>query len=155
MLPGMLFSQKTHKKPNSIYLFVCSSIYLFMYYLTDSTDGFQLTDIGKTIVIPGTSSFLITDVVNAKSVIAISTMPKLVRKDKTYNPAQWMLFNFGFGYERTWRITEGECRHSLQSFGDFETNSLVYIVIQETMSFSFKASVSESGKPPLFLTPRF
>ncbi|KAK6479134.1 cation channel sperm-associated protein subunit beta-like [Huso huso] len=114
-------------------------------YNTDSTDGFQLTDIGKTIVIPGTSSFLITDVVNAKSVIAISTMPKLVRKDKTYNPAQWMLFNFGFGYERTWRITEGECRHSLQSFGDFETNSLVYIVIQETMSFSFKASVSESG----------
>ncbi|XP_058847487.1 cation channel sperm-associated auxiliary subunit beta-like isoform X2 [Acipenser ruthenus] len=114
-------------------------------YNTDSTDGFQLTDIGKTIVIPGTSSFLITDVVNAKSVIAISTMPKLVRKDKTYNPAQWMLFNFGFGYERTWKITEGECRHSLQSFGDFETNSLVYIVIQETMSFSFKASVSESG----------
>ncbi|MGH0174985.1 UNVERIFIED_CONTAM: hypothetical protein FKN15_069960 [Acipenser sinensis] len=114
-------------------------------YNTDSTDGFQLTDIGKTIVIPGTSSFLITDVVNAKSVIAISTMPKLVHKDKTYNPAQWMLFNFGFGYERTWRITEGECRHSLQSFGDFETNSLVYIVIQETMSFSFKASVSESG----------
>ncbi|XP_041121983.1 cation channel sperm-associated protein subunit beta-like [Polyodon spathula] len=114
-------------------------------YNTDSTDGFQLTDIGKTIVIPGTSSFLITDVVNSNSVIAVSTMPKLVRKDKTYNQAQWMLFNFGSGYERTWRITEGECRHSLQFFGDFDTNSLLYIVIQETMSFSFKASVSESG----------
>nr|XP_015206442.1 PREDICTED: cation channel sperm-associated protein subunit beta isoform X1 [Lepisosteus oculatus] len=101
--------------------------------------GFQDTHIGKTVVIPGSSSYLITGVFDSRAALALPTLPTIVPFNKTYSPGEWLLFN---AMNRgAWKMMEGECRHTLQSLNNLRTNSLVYINLKEELTFSFKASV--------------
>uniref|UniRef100_W5N6L5 Cation channel sperm associated auxiliary subunit beta n=1 Tax=Lepisosteus oculatus TaxID=7918 RepID=W5N6L5_LEPOC len=108
----------------------------FTYVLTAFSPGFQDTHIGKTVVIPGSSSYLITGVFDSRAALALPTLPTIVPFNKTYSPGEWLLFN---AMNRgAWKMMEGECRHTLQSLNNLRTNSLVYINLKEELTFSFK-----------------
>uniref|UniRef100_A0A8C8ZP01 Cation channel sperm-associated protein subunit beta n=1 Tax=Prolemur simus TaxID=1328070 RepID=A0A8C8ZP01_PROSS len=70
---------------------------------------FEDTDIEKTVVIPGHSSFLITSIVDNKNALAIATMPNRVSSNVTFLQDSWFLYNFGQRNGRTWTIYSKPC----------------------------------------------
>ncbi|KAG8514283.1 Cation channel sperm-associated protein subunit beta [Galemys pyrenaicus] len=78
------------------------------------TSSFVDSDIEKTVVIPGYSSFLITNISDAKHALAIATMPEIVPHNRTFPKNSWFLYNFGQRSGRTWKIYSKPCNYWFQ-----------------------------------------
>ncbi|XP_066551086.1 cation channel sperm-associated auxiliary subunit beta [Amia ocellicauda] len=123
-------------------LTVTNESYITLRLEGNGSHGFQDTHIGKTVVIPGSSSYLIMEVLGGRTALADPTMPTLTAVNQSYGAGKWLLFNSG-GRGR-WQMREIECRHTLQSLDGLRSNSLVYINVRETRRFGFRASMSDS-----------
>ncbi|KAM7158738.1 cation channel sperm-associated auxiliary subunit beta [Molossus nigricans] len=122
----------------------------YMLTLQTQTPGvvssFQDSDVEKTVVIPGYSSFLITSIIDAKNALAIATMPRLVPKHKTFVKGSWFLYNFGQRNGRTWEIYAKPCDYLFQQHDDsLSLNVLKYIDLGKSQALKVKVIPSSEG----------
>ncbi|KAK6307500.1 hypothetical protein J4Q44_G00226480 [Coregonus suidteri] len=107
----------------------------------DPSQGFNLSHMGKAVVAPGFSSYLITGLLPSGSALAKPTMPALVLPLTSHRAGEWLLFHSaGLG---SWGMKEGPCRHALQSLNGVRNNALVRINVREALNFTFKAFMSD------------
>ncbi|XP_055771046.1 cation channel sperm-associated auxiliary subunit beta-like [Salvelinus fontinalis] len=107
----------------------------------DPSQGFNLSHVGKAVVAPGFSSYLITGLVHSGSALAKPTMPALVLPLTSHRSGEWLLFHSaGRG---SWGMKEGLCRHTLQSLDGVRNNALIRINVREELNFTFKAFMSD------------
>ncbi|XP_070450570.1 cation channel sperm-associated auxiliary subunit beta isoform X8 [Equus przewalskii] len=112
-------------------------------YLTKAAPGiissFQDSDIEKTVVIPGYSSFLITSILDDKNALAIATMPERVPTNRIFPKDSWFLYNFGQKNGRTWKIHSKPCNYWFQQHDDsLSLNVLKYIDLGKSHTFKVK-----------------
>ncbi|XP_071244764.1 cation channel sperm-associated auxiliary subunit beta-like isoform X8 [Salvelinus alpinus] len=107
----------------------------------DPSQGFNLSHVGKAVVAPGFSSYLITGLVHSGSALAKPTMPALVLPLTSHRSGEWLLFHSaGRG---SWGMKEGLCRHALQSLDGVRNNALMRINVREELNFTFRAFMSD------------
>ncbi|XP_069853824.1 cation channel sperm-associated auxiliary subunit beta-like isoform X1 [Dipodomys merriami] len=112
--------------------------------VTDAS--FEATDIEKTVILPGFSSFLITEIIDTKNALAFATMPRSVPKNTTFSKGHWYLHNFGQRNGRTWKIFLKPCNYLLQQLGEDQSiNSVKYIDVGNTQKFAVKVIPNTKG----------
>ncbi|KFO18277.1 Cation channel sperm-associated protein subunit beta [Fukomys damarensis] len=110
---------------------------------------FQATDIEKTVVIPGYSSFLITEISDDKNALAIATMPAIAPNNVTFLEGDWFLYNFGQRNGRTWNIYSKPCHYLLQRLDDSPTlNGVKYIDLGSSQTLGVKVIPNKKGQAP-------
>ncbi|KAM4853789.1 cation channel sperm-associated auxiliary subunit beta-like [Thomomys bottae] len=107
--------------------------------------SFQATDLEKTVILPGYSSFLITEILDSKNALAFATMPRSVPHNTIFPKDQWFLHDFGKINGRTWKILTKPCNYLLQQLGDESINSVKYIDLGNTHKFSVRVIPSTKG----------
>lgn len=113
---------------------------------------FEDSDIEKTVVIPGYSSFLITSIIDANNALAIATMPGRVPDKMTFLKDSWFLYNFGQRNGRTWNIYARPCNYYFQQHDDsLSLNVLKYIDLGKSHAFKVKVIHNTKGKFVCFL----
>lgn len=118
---------------------LCAASLTDMEYL-----AFSNVHLGMTAVCPGFNNFLITRMIDDQAVARV-TMPGLVSPGVNYmSSGGWMLFNASG--KASWSLREGSCRHTLQSLDKLRRNALVRINVRETLTFTFKALLSDFCK---------
>ncbi|XP_076979473.1 cation channel sperm-associated auxiliary subunit beta isoform X2 [Tamandua tetradactyla] len=122
----------------------------FFYKLTlqdpDVQSSFQDSDIEKTVVIPGYSSFLILNIIDEWNALAIATMPKRVPFNVTFHKGSWLLFNFGQRNGRMWKIYSKHCNYWFQQYDDsLSLNVLKYIDLGKYHIFKVKVIPNVKG----------
>ncbi|XP_058511292.1 cation channel sperm-associated auxiliary subunit beta [Ochotona princeps] len=101
--------------------------------------SFQDTDIEKTVVIPGHSSFLITAILDAKNAVAVATMPKQALNLTLLLKDSWVLYNFGQRNGRAWNISSKPCNHWFQQPDDsLSLNTVKYIDLGNSQNLKVK-----------------
>ncbi|KAI5937037.1 Cation channel sperm-associated protein subunit beta [Manis javanica] len=107
---------------------------------------FEDSDIEKTVVIPGYSSFLITSIIDANNALAIATMPGRVPDKMTFLKDSWFLYNFGQRNGRTWNIYARPCNYYFQQHDDsLSLNVLKYIDLGKSHAFKVKVIHNTKG----------
>ncbi|XP_069349188.1 cation channel sperm-associated auxiliary subunit beta [Eulemur rufifrons] len=106
---------------------------------------FEDTDIEKTVVIPGHSSFLITSIVDNKNALAIATMPKRVSSNVTFLQNSWFLYNFGQRNGRTWTIYSKPCNYWFQHDESLSINVVKYIDLGNSQVLKVKIIPNAKG----------
>lgn len=109
--------------------------------------SFQDTDIEKTVVIPGYSSFLIVSIVDDQNALAKATMPRLVPIGTTFAKDSWFLYNFGQRNGRAWEIHAKSCNYWFQQQDDSRSlNVLKYIDLGKSQALQVKVIPHGKGK---------
>ncbi|XP_062377467.1 cation channel sperm-associated auxiliary subunit beta-like isoform X2 [Sardina pilchardus] len=101
---------------------------------------FDWRHVGMSVVCPGKTSFLIQHLHRDGSAYGKMCMPALAHNNIL--KAHTWLFLEAKGWN-SWSLYEGPCRHKLQSLDNLRRNSLVRINVRETLSFTFKAYMSD------------
>ncbi|XP_051955814.1 cation channel sperm-associated auxiliary subunit beta-like [Xyrauchen texanus] len=110
----------------------------------DSTEGFNEAHVGKTVVVPGFSSYLITGL-DAGRALATPTMPALILPQMTHQAGDWLLFHSsGPG---SWGMKEGPCHHTLESLDGLRNDALIRIGVQENLTFTFEGFSANPSLP--------
>ncbi|KAJ7985014.1 hypothetical protein DPEC_G00360740 [Dallia pectoralis] len=107
----------------------------------DPSEGFNSSHMGKTVVSPGFSSYLITGLLSGGRALAKPTMPALIPPMVRHRNKEWLLFNSA-GRD-SWGMKEGPCRHAMQSLDGLRNNALVRINVREQLNFTFMAFMSD------------
>uniref|UniRef100_A0A2K5QQI5 Cation channel sperm associated auxiliary subunit beta n=2 Tax=Cebus imitator TaxID=2715852 RepID=A0A2K5QQI5_CEBIM len=105
---------------------------------------FENTDIEKTVVIPGHSSFLITSILDNKNAVALATMPERAPNNMTFLKSMWFLYNFGQRNGRTWKIYSKPCNYWFQYDDSPSLNIVKYFDLGN--SHVLKAKVMQNSK---------
>ncbi|XP_059771801.1 cation channel sperm-associated auxiliary subunit beta [Balaenoptera ricei] len=114
--------------------------------LQSVTSSFQDSDIEKTVVIPGYSSFLITRILDNENALAIATMPETVPHNMTFLKGSWFLYNFGQRDGRTWNIHSKPCNYWFQQHDDsLSLNVLKYIDLGKSHALKIKVIPNTKG----------
>uniref|UniRef100_A0A8C8ULC4 Cation channel sperm-associated protein subunit beta n=1 Tax=Peromyscus maniculatus bairdii TaxID=230844 RepID=A0A8C8ULC4_PERMB len=71
-------------------------------------------DVEKTVVRPGYSSFLITEVRDLKNVLSLATMPHKIKSPLNFPENSWFLYSFGSTKGRNWTISLKPCNYWVQ-----------------------------------------
>ena len=128
----------------------CFLLYhIFSILSSDPQIEFKPTDLGKSVVVPGHSSFLILEIKNKLTASAFATMPQSINSTLKFSTGSWFLYNFGtVGGQRTWTISSRPCHYWIQSDAlDFMSLNLVkYIDVGNKVDFQFK--IIPKGKLP-------
>uniref|UniRef100_A0A8C3S368 Cation channel sperm-associated protein subunit beta n=1 Tax=Chelydra serpentina TaxID=8475 RepID=A0A8C3S368_CHESE len=109
--------------------------------------AFKSSDIEKTVVIPGFSSFLIVEVLDTLNALADATMPERVPFNKTFAPDMWFVYDFGTKNGRKWKIIVDTCRYWVRELDNLPLNAIKYLDLTQTFNFGFRLVV---GNPSLF-----
>ncbi|XP_052042666.1 cation channel sperm-associated auxiliary subunit beta [Apodemus sylvaticus] len=102
---------------------------------------FKPTDLEKSVVIPGHSSFLIIEIKGQRTASALATMPQSINSTLKFTTGSWFLYNFGtVGGRRAWTISLRPCNYWIHSDAlDFMSLNLVkYIDVGNKVDFQFK-----------------
>lgn len=110
------------------------------------THVFQASDVEKTVVIPGYSSFLITEVTGGLTALADATMPDRVPVGSPLPSRQWFLYDFGTTTGRKWRVVVDRCRYTIQQLDDLPIHAIKYLDLGSGQNFSFRVSPVNVGK---------
>ena len=109
--------------------------------LIDPALAFNSSHIGKTVVSPGYSSYIILSVLKGGVAVAKPTMPALIQPQTMQYKGHWLLFS-AMGTE-DWVMKEGSCRHALHSMDHMTSNALIRINVREELNFTFKAFMAD------------
>ncbi|XP_077175220.1 cation channel sperm-associated auxiliary subunit beta [Paroedura picta] len=101
---------------------------------------FKASDIEKTVVIPGFSSFLIVNVTSSLTALADATMPHRVPLNTAFQSRQWFLYDFGTTNGRQWRAVVDRCRYTIHQLDDLPVHAIKYLDIGSKLDFSFRVS---------------
>ncbi|XP_077764630.1 cation channel sperm-associated auxiliary subunit beta isoform X1 [Canis aureus] len=107
--------------------------------------SFQDLDIEKTVVIPGYSSFLITNILDAKNALAIATMPERILSNITFQKDSWFLYNLGHRNGRIWTIYAKPCNYWFQHDDSLSLNVLKYIDLGKSHTLKVKVIPNTKG----------
>jgi hypothetical protein len=98
-------------------------------------------------VIPGYSSFLILEILDAKNALALATMPASVPMNTTFPAGSWFLHNFGLKDGRKWRIEAKPCNYLVQQMDNTLSISFVkYIDVGNSEKIQVKIIPNSRGK---------
>uniref|UniRef100_A0A8C9HDP0 Cation channel sperm associated auxiliary subunit beta n=2 Tax=Piliocolobus tephrosceles TaxID=591936 RepID=A0A8C9HDP0_9PRIM len=106
---------------------------------------FEDTDIEKTVVLPGYSSFLITSILDNKNALAIATMPENAPNNMTFLKNTWFLYNFGQRNGRTWKIYSKPCNYWFQHDDSPSLNVVKYIDLGNSHVLKVKVIRNSKG----------
>uniref|UniRef100_A0A2K6DEP0 Cation channel sperm associated auxiliary subunit beta n=1 Tax=Macaca nemestrina TaxID=9545 RepID=A0A2K6DEP0_MACNE len=106
---------------------------------------FENTDIEKTVVLPGYSSFLITSILDNKNALAIATMPENAPNNMTFLKNTWFLYNFGQRNGRTWKIHSKPCNYWFQHDDSPSLNIVKYIDLGNSHVLKVKVIRNSKG----------
>ncbi|XP_005871281.1 PREDICTED: cation channel sperm-associated protein subunit beta [Myotis brandtii] len=107
--------------------------------LQSVVSSFQDSDIEKTVVIPGYSSFLITSIVDGNNALAMATMPERVPNNMTFVKDSWLLYDFGERNGRKWEIYTKPCNYLFQQDDNtLSLNVLRYIDLGKSQTLGIK-----------------
>ncbi|XP_060138921.1 cation channel sperm-associated auxiliary subunit beta [Zootoca vivipara] len=123
--------------------------HLMMFSLFSCFPGpyiFKNTDTEKTVVIPGSSSFFIVQVLDDKNALGDATMPNRVLLNTDIPPGRWFLYDFGTVNNRKWKIVVDICRHTIQQFDDLPRHAIKYMDIGSKLEFKFRVTPVNLGK---------
>ncbi|XP_015282591.1 PREDICTED: cation channel sperm-associated protein subunit beta-like [Gekko japonicus] len=101
---------------------------------------FQASDVEKTVVIPGFSSFLIISVTDNLTALTDATMPQRVPVNIEFQSKQWFLYDFGTTNGRKWRVVVDRCRYTIQQLDDLPVHAIKYLDLGSKLHFSFRVS---------------
>ncbi|XP_010214042.1 PREDICTED: cation channel sperm-associated protein subunit beta [Tinamus guttatus] len=110
-------------------------------------DGFRITDVEKTVVIPGSSSFLITAVLDNQTAAAEPTMPKKVPFNISIPASRWFMHDFGIANGKKWDLKVDTCRYSVQESGHTARNVIKYLDLDTTYNFTFRVIPQYTAYP--------
>ncbi|XP_021057091.1 cation channel sperm-associated protein subunit beta [Mus pahari] len=98
------------------------------------------TDVEKSVLIPGYSSFLILNITDKWTASALATMPQTIKSKLKFLTGSWFLYNFGTAGGRNWSISSRPCNYWIQEDSlDFMSLNLVkYIDVGNKIDFQFK-----------------
>ncbi|XP_060037351.1 cation channel sperm-associated auxiliary subunit beta, partial [Erinaceus europaeus] len=109
---------------------------------------FQKSDEEKTVVIPGYSSFLITEVTDDENALGVPTMLQRAPKNMTFQSDSWFLHNFGQKSGRTWKVYSRPCNYWFQH--DSQSLSIQnYVDVGKSHSFKLKVLPNKRGSKTL------
>uniref|UniRef100_A0A8C0IM04 Cation channel sperm-associated protein subunit beta n=1 Tax=Chelonoidis abingdonii TaxID=106734 RepID=A0A8C0IM04_CHEAB len=115
--------------------------------VSSSLHVFKSSDIEKTVVIPGFSSFLIVEVLDSLNALADATMPERVPFNKTFTSDMWFVYDFGTKNGRKWKIIVDSCRYWVKELNNLPLNAIKYLDLTQTFNFGFRLVV---GNPSIF-----
>nr|XP_028573405.1 cation channel sperm-associated protein subunit beta-like isoform X5 [Podarcis muralis] len=101
---------------------------------------FKPTDLEKTVVIPGSSSFFIVQVVNDQNALGDATMPNRLLLNTDIPPGRWFLYDFGTVNKRKWKIVVDICRYTIQQFDDLPRHAIKYLDIGSKLELKFRVT---------------
>ncbi|XP_015282602.1 PREDICTED: cation channel sperm-associated protein subunit beta-like [Gekko japonicus] len=104
------------------------------------TDIFKASDIQKSIVILGFSSFLIVDVTGSLTALADATMPQVVPLNTPFRSGQWFMYDFGTTNGKRWKVVTDKCRYTMEQTDDLPVHAIKYMDLGSTRSFSFSVT---------------
>ncbi|XP_028633076.1 cation channel sperm-associated protein subunit beta [Grammomys surdaster] len=106
----------------------------------DPNYAFKASDVERSVVIPGYSSFLITEIKNQWTASALATMPQTINSTLKFPKGSWFVFNFGTIGEQAWLMTSKPCNYWIEEEGlDFMSLNLVkYIDVGNKIEYKFK-----------------
>ncbi|KAK1339430.1 hypothetical protein QTO34_020113 [Cnephaeus nilssonii] len=108
--------------------------------------SFQDSDIEKTVVIPGYSSFLITSIVDGNNALAIATMPERVPNGMTFETDSWFLYDFRERNGRAWNIYTKPCNYWFQQDDNsLSLSVLKYIDLGKSQTLEVKVIPNSKG----------
>ncbi|KAM6459099.1 cation channel sperm-associated auxiliary subunit beta [Liasis olivaceus] len=107
---------------------------------TAGTHIFRISDVEKTVVIPGSSSLFITQVLDDLNALGVATMPERVLLNKPLPPNQWFMYDFGTTNGRKWKIVVDSCRYIIRQFDDLPLHAIKYLDLGSKLHFSFKVT---------------
>eukprot|EP00062_Callorhinchus_milii_P022272 gi/632979873/ref/XP_007906716.1/ PREDICTED: cation channel sperm-associated protein subunit beta [Callorhinchus milii] len=105
--------------------------------------GFEASDVEKTVVVPGISSFLIIEVLSPKRVKVKATNKDVLGDRRIFDKGMWILYDFGIKNGRRWRIIENKCTTRIQDINGIEMIPLKHLDHNDTVSITFKAFSSK------------
>nr|XP_045011522.1 cation channel sperm-associated protein subunit beta [Jaculus jaculus] len=116
---------------------------------------FQDTDVEKTVMIPGYSSFLIISILDPKRALSLATMPMAAETNKTFAAEAWFLYNFGQSNGRQWTIRPRPCQFWFQQLNDvsLSLNLIKYVDVGTSQNFTIKIIHHTNNKPLLEVPP--
>uniref|UniRef100_A0A8C4VPY6 Cation channel sperm-associated protein subunit beta n=1 Tax=Gopherus evgoodei TaxID=1825980 RepID=A0A8C4VPY6_9SAUR len=120
--------------------------------VSSSLNVFKSSDIEKTVVIPGFSSFLIVEVLDSLNALADATMPERVPFNKTFTSDMWFVYDFGTKNGRKWKIIVDTCRYWVQELNNLPLNAIKYLDLTQTFNFGFRVTPVNTvvGNPSIF-----
>ncbi|XP_036592632.1 cation channel sperm-associated protein subunit beta [Trichosurus vulpecula] len=101
---------------------------------------FKRSDLQKTIVIPGYSSFLLIKFIDFTQALALATMPIRVPLNKTFKANEWLLYDFSMRFVSTWSISPTVCNHWIQH-DDVQTSRSIIKYIDLGANYTFKIRI--------------
>ncbi|ELK36964.1 Cation channel sperm-associated protein subunit beta [Myotis davidii] len=114
--------------------------------LQSVVSSFQDSDIEKTVVIPGYSSFLITSIVDGNNALAMATMPERVPNNMTFVKDSWFLYDFGERNGREWKIYTKPCNYLFQQDDNTLSLSVLrYIDLGKSQTLGIKVIPHSKG----------
>ncbi|XP_031212340.1 cation channel sperm-associated protein subunit beta isoform X2 [Mastomys coucha] len=117
----------------------------------DPQNSFKSTDVEKSVVVPGHSSFLIMEIKDEWTASAFATMPQIIKSTLTFSAGSWFLYNFGTVGGRNWTISAKPCNFLIQEDSlDFMSLNLVkYIDVGNKVDFQFKIIPTDISTYPV------
>ncbi|XP_054422951.1 cation channel sperm-associated auxiliary subunit beta [Pteronotus mesoamericanus] len=111
-----------------------------------AVSSFQDSDIEKTVVIPGYSSFLIVSIVDDKNALAKATMPRRVPTGMTFVKDSWFLYDFGQRNGRIWEIYAKPCNYWFEQYDNsLSLNVLKYVDLGKSQALKVKVKPHIKG----------
>ncbi|KAM5338941.1 cation channel sperm-associated auxiliary subunit beta [Glossophaga mutica] len=109
--------------------------------------SFKDSDVEKTVVIPGYSSFLIVSISqNGQNALAKATMPRIVPIGMTFIKDSWFLYDFGQRNGQTWEIYAKPCNYWFQQHDDsLSLNVLKYVDLGKSQTLQVKVMPHGKG----------
>ncbi|KAM9149409.1 cation channel sperm-associated auxiliary subunit beta [Pangshura tecta] len=108
---------------------------------------FKPSDIEKTVVIPGFSSFLIVEVLDSQNALADATMPERVPFNKSFSSDMWFVYDFGTKNGRRWKIIVDTCRYWVRELDNVPQNAIKYLDLSQTFNFGFRVTPVNTAYP--------
>ncbi|KAH0502443.1 Cation channel sperm-associated protein subunit beta [Microtus ochrogaster] len=121
----------------------------------DNTVIFKNSDREKTVVKPGYSSFLITEIEDSKNALSLATMPLTVTSNLTFPVHSWYLFDFGTVNGRNWNIILRPCNYWVQQNDHdmLSPNVVKYIDVGNKVNYELKLIPNTRGLRILEVPP--
>lgn len=97
-------------------------------------------------MIPGFSSFFITELKSDLTALGEATMPQLVLLNTPMQSGHWFMYDFGTTNGKKWKVVVDKCRYVIQQLDDLPVYAIKYLDLGSTLSFSFRVTPVNVGK---------
>ncbi|XP_036061540.1 cation channel sperm-associated protein subunit beta-like [Onychomys torridus] len=116
---------------------------------------FSGADIEKTVVRPGYSSFMITEIIDIKNVLSMATMPDKIKSPLKFPEKSWFLFSLGSTKGRNWTINLKPCNYWVQQDEReiVSLNAVKYLDVGNKENYELKLIPNTRGMKLLQVPP--